>query len=302
MEAESGIASETLQRFLARHAGIVEDRDSPKGLRNLRAAFDRTLLVVDESSLASTEQMRNLLKIATALRVPRVVLVGNEKQLDGVDAGKPFAQLKRAGMRTAVMDEILRQRDADLKEAVRASLAGEVKTAVAKLGDRVSQVDRAYLGLDTAKRWLELSPQMRAATGMIAPTRALRDEINETIRARLIEEGVVHGPERRGERLVSRGLTKVEMSRASNYASGDTVIFNRRYKTLGVEVDGEPSREPERESPDRVARQNRKAPDSSPRARETEHGHSRSHESERRTEREIAPEPRRKVIEMDLDL
>ena len=235
LEAESGIASETLQRFLARHEGIAQGRGTAKGLRDLRAAFSKTILVVDESSLASSEQMRGLLRVATALRLPRVVLVGDEKQLDGVDAGKPFAQLKRAGMQTAAMDEILRQRDMELKEAVRASLAGEVKTAFAKLGDRVSQVDRDYLGLDTAERWLELSARLREATGMIAPTRALRDEINETVRDRLIEEGAVSGPARQGEKLVSRGLTKAEMSQASNYAAGDTVVFTRRYKTLGVE-------------------------------------------------------------------
>ena len=235
LEREANIGSETLQRFLARHAGVAQGRGTAKGLRNLRAAFDKTLLVVDESSLASTEQMRDLLKMATVLRLPRVVLVGDEKQLDGVDAGKPFTQLMRSGMRTVVMEEILRQRDEVLKAAVRASLAGEIKTAFAKLGDRVSQVDRAYLGLDTAERWLELSPRMRAATGVIAPTRALRDEINETVRARLIEEGAVRGPARRGEKLVSRVLTRAEMSRASTYAPGDTVIFNRRYKTLGVE-------------------------------------------------------------------
>ena len=235
LEAESGIASETLQRFLARHEGIAEGRGTAKGLRDLRASFSKTILVVDESSLASSEQMRGLLRVATALRLPRVVLVGDEKQLDGVDAGKPFAQLKRAGMQTAAMDEILRQRDERLKEAVRASLAGEMKTAFAKLGDRVSQVDRAYLGLDTAERWLELSPRLREATGVIAPTRALRDEINETVRNRLIEEGAISGPTRQGEKLVSRGLTKAEMSLHSTYAAGDTVIFTRRYKTLGVE-------------------------------------------------------------------
>ena len=235
LEAESGIASETLQRFLARHAGIVEGRGTPKGLRNLRAAFDKTLLVVDESSLASTKQMRDLLKVATVLRVPRVVLVGDEKQLDGVEAGAPFAQLKRAGMRTATMEEIVRQRDADLKEAVRASLAGEVKTAFEKLGGRVSEAPKSELGMKVATRWLKGSPSERQATGVIAPTRALRDEINETIRDRLIREDAVHGPTRRGEKLVSRGLTKAEMSRASTYAAGDTVIFNRRYKTLGVE-------------------------------------------------------------------
>ena len=54
---------------------------------------------MDESSLASSEQMRGLLKAATTIRVPRVVLVGDEKQLGAVEAGKPFEQLRRAGCR-----------------------------------------------------------------------------------------------------------------------------------------------------------------------------------------------------------
>ena len=237
MEAQGGLhaATGTNHRFLAHHAGLAAGRGTPKGLWNLRAAFDKTLLVVDESALASTKQVRDLLKVATVLWIPRVVLVGDEKQLDGVEAGAPFAQLKRAGTRTVVMDEIMRQRDADLKEAVRASLAGEVKTAFEKLGDRVSEVPKSERGIEVASRWRKGSSAERQTTGVIAPTRALRDEINETIRDRLIEEGAVHGPARRGEKLVSRGLTNAEMSRASNYAAGDTVIFNRRYKTLAVE-------------------------------------------------------------------
>ncbi|MDE0035825.1 MAG: AAA family ATPase [Deltaproteobacteria bacterium] len=235
LERESGIGSETVQRFLAQHSGIVEGRGTPKGLRNLRASFSKTVLVVDESSLASSEQMRGLLRAATALRVPRVVLVGDEKQLGAVEAGKPFEQLRRAGMKTAVMDEILRQRDRDLREAVRAGLAGEVKTAFEKLGERIAQVDRDEIGADAARRWLSLSPAKRAATGVIAPTRALRDEINDTIRTQLIAEGAVSGPTRQGKKLISRGLTRAEMARASSYSAGDTVIFNRKYKTLGVD-------------------------------------------------------------------
>ena len=235
LAAESGIASETLQRFLTRHAGIVEGRGAAKGLRNLRASFAKTVLVVDESSLASSEQMRRLLKATAALRLPRVVLVGDEKQLGAVEAGEPFAQLRRAGMRTAVMDEILRQRDTVLKEAVRAGLAGEVKTAFARLGNNIVQVDGDQIGPDAAERWLKLSPKERATTEVIAPTRALRDEINAAIRERLIADGVISGPARQGEKLAPRGLTNAETARASNYAAGDTVIFTRRYKTLGVE-------------------------------------------------------------------
>ena len=202
---ESGIRSETLQRYLTRHAGVVEGRATPRSLRELRAAQAGT------------------------------VLVGDEKQLDGVEAGKPFAQLKSAGMETAVMDEILRQRDMELREAVRAGLAGEVKTAFAKLGDRFAQAEPDRIGREAAERWLSLSPEQRETAGVIAPTRALRDQINETIRDRLIAEGAVSGPAREVGKLVSRGLTHAEMSRSENYEAGDTVIFNRRYKTLGVE-------------------------------------------------------------------
>ena len=99
LERESGIGSETVQRFLARHAGIVEGRGTARGLRNLRASFSKTVMVVDESSLASSGQMRGLLRVATTLRVPRVVLVGDEKQLGAVEAGKPFEQLRRADNR-----------------------------------------------------------------------------------------------------------------------------------------------------------------------------------------------------------
>ncbi len=235
LAGESGIDSETLQRYLARHDGIAHGRGTAAGLRKLRAANAKTMLVVDESSLASSEQMRNLLRIATALRLPRVVLVGDEKQLGAVEAGKPFEQLKAAGMQTAVMDDILRQRDAELKAAVRASLTGDVKGAFAKLGDNTRQVEYGELGDETARQWLNLSPEQRERTGVIAPTRALRDAINATIRDGLVAEGAISGPARPGEKLVARDLTRAQMARASNYNIGNTVIFTRPYKTLGVE-------------------------------------------------------------------
>ena len=231
---EAGIESETLQMFLARNAGIAEGRLTAKGAREMRAAFRKTVLVVDEGSLASTVQARDLLRIANALRVPRVVLVGDEKQLDAVDAGKPFAQLQRAGMKTAVMDEILRQRDPELKAAVEASLAGEIGKAFEKLGSNVAEVKADNIAGAVAARWLKLSPQERDNTGVMAPSHELRREINGHIRERLARDGAIHGPAFDGERLVSRGYTNAEKSLAANYAPGDIVAFHRDYKRLGV--------------------------------------------------------------------
>ena len=187
-----------------------------------------------EAPLASTVQARDLLRIANALRIPRVVLVGDEKQLDAVDAGKPFAQLQRAGMKTAVMDEILRQKDAELREAVRASLAGEIGKAFDKLGDRVAEVNPDNLAGAAAARWLKLPVQDRGNTGLMAPSHELRRQINGHIRGRLARDGVIRGPALQSERLVSHGYTAAEKSLAANYAPGDVVAFHRDYKSLGV--------------------------------------------------------------------
>ena len=235
LEGEAGIGSETLQRFLARYAGVAAGRMTAKGEKEMRAAFAKTVLVVDEGSLASTVQARDLLRIADSLRIPRVVLVGDEKQLEAVDAGKPFAQLQAAGMKTAVMDQIMRQRDPALKEAVEASLAGDISRAFEKLGDNVAEVNPDNLAGAAAARWLALSPEDRENTGLMAPSHSLREGINEIVRERLTRDGVVHGPAMETERLVSRGYTNAEKALARNYMAGDVVGFHRPYKRLGVE-------------------------------------------------------------------
>ena len=233
--AEAGIDGETLQLFLARNAGVAEGRLSKKGEREVRSRFARTVLVVDEGSLASTVQARDLLRIATALRIPRVVLVGDSKQLDAVDAGKPFAQLQAAGMKTAIMDEIMRQRDHELKAAVEASLAGEIGRAFERLGANVAEVKADNIAGAVAARWLALSPEMRDRTGVMAPSHALREGINGHVRERLAREGRIHGPALESERLVSKGYTNAEKALAGNYAAGDVVAFHRPYKRIGVE-------------------------------------------------------------------
>ena len=235
LASEAGIESQTLQRFLARNAGVTEGRLTRRGAKEMRAAFAKTILVVDEGSLASTVQARDLLRIANELRIPRVVLVGDAKQLDAVDAGKPFAQLQAAGMQTATMDEIMRQRDPVLKEAVEASLKGDIERAFAKLGSNIAEVKPDNIAGAVAARWLRLDEEARANTGVMAPSHALRLGINGHIRERLAREGRLHGPAMTSERLVSKGYTNAEKSLAGNYGSGDVVAFHRPYKRIGVE-------------------------------------------------------------------
>ena len=235
LAAESGIQSETLQRFLARNTGVAAGRLTKKGRKAMRGQYRKTALVVDEGSLASTVQARNLLRIARELRIPKVVLVGDSRQLDAVDAGKPFEQLQQAGMKTAVMDRIMRQRNPELKAAVEASVAGEIGKAFDKLGANVAEVNPDNIAGAVAARWLKLSQEERERTGVMTPSHRLRRAVNDHVRERLIREGRITGPELRTQRLVSKGYTRAEKALASNYEAGDVVAFHRPYKRLGVE-------------------------------------------------------------------
>ena len=107
---ESGIESSTLQRHLTRSEDLHNGQ--------------KRLYILDESSLASTRQMNKLLHRLKGS--DRVLLVGDTRQHQAVEAGRPYQQLQEAGIETARLDEIVRQTDPTLREVVEHLSRGEV--------------------------------------------------------------------------------------------------------------------------------------------------------------------------------
>ena len=223
LRKEAGIGARTLQWFLVRH----QDLSDPVRLRRARQEYQGRILAVDEASMIGTVQMEEMLHIAYQLGVARVVLTGDTAQLKSITAGQPFGLLQKAGMETAVMDEVLRQKDPDLKVAVAHAREGEAAQAITRLDNRVREHHRETLGAEAARRWLALEPEDRARCAVLAPTHAVRRQINDTIRARLVEEGVLHGATLKLDRLVPRRLTRQQAALASSYHAGDEVVFHR---------------------------------------------------------------------------
>ena len=231
---ETGIHTRTLQWLLARRraAGM-----KGQALETLKENFGGAVLVLDEASMVSTDQMRSLLRIADELDTSRVVLVGDSGQLRAVEAGQPFRLLQRAGMTTAAMHDILRQRNPALRAAVQAVLAGDPGEAVELLGSSVHEVAHEELGEMAARTWLALDPATRDSTLLVAPTHALREEINRTVRETLADEGVLRGKPLRIERLVNLGLTRAEKGDVRNYREGDLVVFNQNLLNYRLKKD-----------------------------------------------------------------
>lgn len=207
------------------------ERHHPQDVDN-----SRTILVVDEASMVSAQDMRSFMDYAERTGAPRVVFVGDTQQLDAVAAGQPFAQMQKAGMRTAVMDEIRRQRDDDLKAAVYHSIRGEITAAFNRMEDNVLKVDDPRQ--EAAERFLALTPAERQGTRILALTNAARAEINEAVRDGLRQEGRIASDEVKVNGLLNRQLTEAMLADARSYAPGDIVMSVATSKEYGLKKNG----------------------------------------------------------------
>jgi conjugative relaxase-like TrwC/TraI family protein len=217
--AEAGMEVSTLQRHLAR------------GPQENDAA--RHLYILDEASLASTKQVNEFLHRLNSQ--DRVLLVGDVRQHQAVEAGRPYEQLQTAGMRTASLDEIVRQKDPELKQAVEQLARGEVRTAVASL----TQQGRIHEIADHQERLSQMAhdyAEKPQNTLVISPDNESRRELNAIIHREMQQRGLVSHDERRVRVLDPRQeLTGTDRAWAAQYHPGDVLRYSKGSTQLGIE-------------------------------------------------------------------
>jgi ATP-dependent exoDNAse (exonuclease V) alpha subunit len=200
---ESGIESHTLQRQLIRGK---EPNDGQK-----------RLFVIDESSLASTKQMNDFFHRLHAS--DRVLLVGDTRQHEAVESGRPYKQLQEAGMDTAKLDEIVRQKDPALKAAVEQLARGDVHGGIASLEQqgRVHEIVNSQERFNSIAREYSRNPE---GTLVISPDNESRRELNSLIHRELQNRGDVSKDEHKLRVLESRQ----EMTRADRQWADNTSL------------------------------------------------------------------------------
>jgi ATP-dependent exoDNAse (exonuclease V) alpha subunit len=215
---EAGIETKTLQAHLARgqRADTGEHR----------------LYVMDESSLASTKQMHEF--VSRLHPNDRVLLVGDTRQHESVEAGRIFAQLQDAGMKTVKLEEIVRQRDPELKQTVEQLARGQVGEAIAGMErqGRIHEVSGHEDRIAAIAKEYAKSPDN---TLVVSPDNRSRAEINQAIHAELQAKGVVGREEHRAQVLVPRqDLTGADRIWAARYNPGDVLRYSRGSKETGI--------------------------------------------------------------------
>jgi len=169
----------------------------------------------------------------------RVLVVGDIRQHQGVEAGKPFEQMQQAGMQTSQLDQIMRQKDAELLKAVQHLATGETEKGVELLAQqgRVTEVKNGVDRIAAIAKDYAAQPEH---TLVVSPDNRSRQQINEAIRTELQSTGQLSPDGREFHTLAHRSdLTGAGRTWAALYNLGDVIRYESGSKALGFERDSE---------------------------------------------------------------
>ncbi|HUX64331.1 MobF family relaxase [Sulfuricella sp.] len=184
----------------------------------------KTVIVIDEAGMVGSRQMAELIDRADQAGA-KVVLVGDTRQLQPIDAGGAMRSIQERVGRTE-MNEIRRQQTEEGRQMVQDLAAGRSDKALEAL-DKAGCI-REYQNRDQVRQGAakELVNDLKEGKSaiLLAETRAEVHKINQLAREDAKAAGLVKGSDKpfqteRGER---------------QFAVGDRVIFLKNDRQLGV--------------------------------------------------------------------
>jgi ATP-dependent exoDNAse (exonuclease V) alpha subunit len=217
--AKTGVQTCTLQRFL------VADPPVAPGQRE-------RVLFLDESSMVSSEQMRTLQ--ARLRPTDRVILVGDVRQHQAVDAGVPYQQFHGAGLEPAKLSEVVRQQGPGYRRLVHQVARGDVTGALADLTrrGRIHEIQNQSDRFDAiAKRFV----QDPVNTLLVSPDNDSRTQLNTIVHTALQANRTVGEDQAPTRVLVTRhAMHGIDRQHADLYEVGDRLRYTKGSKVYGI--------------------------------------------------------------------
>ncbi|MFQ3664502.1 MAG: MobF family relaxase [Sphingomonadaceae bacterium] len=233
LNADVGIETVTVAKFLATHKAAIDPRADPDQRKAAQTSLKGALLVVDEASMLSTRDATRLVAIANAAEVGRLALVGDSRQLGAVEAGKPFALGQRVG--TALLDQNLRARTPEM-QAIHAAAQAHDAGALGRLIRPHTTEAPGLEALTAANQWMALPAGDRERTALFVSGRALRAEVNAEVQRLRRDAGEVGPAVMVKDTLVPVHITREEQKLASSYAPGQVIELARPLTSQGLPV------------------------------------------------------------------
>jgi|GEM_PF-810090 len=213
LEKSSGIQSATIHSTLNKLESGALKLDS------------KSVMVVDEGGMVGSRLMAELQNYVDAAG-GKLVIVGDTRQLQPIDAGGAMRAQRESVGEFAAMNEIRRQNDDAEKAMVLQAKAGEFGNVMQHLDERgriLQHQDRQAVAKAMADGVVKDMQAGKTSIAM-AETRAAVRQINEEARAAAKAAGLVTGPEAKFQ----------TEDRQELFAQGDRIIFMKNDRQLGV--------------------------------------------------------------------
>ncbi|WP_105637090.1 conjugative transfer relaxase/helicase TraI [Cronobacter dublinensis] len=241
--SEVGVVAQTVKSFLVEHDQRVAGGEKPD--------YQGRMFLIDESSMVGNQDTAALYQ---AIRAGggRAVSMGDTAQFEAVDSGAPFKLVQeRSPMDVAIMKEIVRQRDMQLKSAVSDIIDNRIDAALSRIAsvtpDRVPRETGAALPAASVQEtdspvaaivtdWLGRNPDARSRTIIITQLNRDRQAVNAGIHAALSARGELGQEAVTVPVLEKISHTRHEFNKTSAWQPGMVVKRGDRYQDV-VAVD-----------------------------------------------------------------
>jgi len=222
LQSGSGIASTTLKRLEMDARGYVDEQD--RFHEPTDELTEKDILILDEAGMVGSRQMSRLLEDAERGGA-KVVLVGDTRQLQALEAGAAFRAIQeRVGY--VELGDIRRQHRAEDREAVRDLAEGRAEKALENLAhrDRVHAYDRAFDAKQAVGRAVVADIEAGKLSLALAATRDEVRDINEHARLAAREHDLLQGAD----------VPVLTHAGERNISTGDRLLFTRNSRDLNV--------------------------------------------------------------------
>ena len=164
----------------------------------------------------------------------RVVLVGDVRQHQAVEAGTPFENLQKAGIQTAVLSQIVRQTSKELRATVEDLSEKKVDAGFTKL----QAMGAVHEIKNTEERKQQLAQNYVGRTGsvlVVAPDNQSRYALNTLIHQEMQRAERVSPTEHPLTiRIARQDLTGADREWAAKYREGDEVRYDKGSKQFDL--------------------------------------------------------------------
>ncbi|TFF36227.1 conjugative relaxase [Mucilaginibacter psychrotolerans] len=202
-------------------AQLLVDKDMQADLKN-------QILWVDEAGLLGTKDMVAILELGKQQNA-RIILGGDTRQHSSVSRGDALRILNTvAGIKTAEISKIHRQKNFQYRDAVKDLSNGQVKSAFVKLDDMgsIKSIDPLKPNDELVSDYIKAVKNKKSAL-IVSPTNQQGENVTDKVRVKLRSTGLIGKRELTAKRLSPLNLTEAQKSDWRNLEKNMVVQFSQ---------------------------------------------------------------------------